>query len=163
MNWKSVRNGEDKKFCTGPIKAAKAGQKSFERGQRAQRANQGRTPFICTPWVPMCLSFNSKQGPHLSSLFEIRYSSRFGTSTWILIELGIPFSCLYSIILFFQRIFFECQRNFLLGAEETGKGWKSLGLFYYQYWRFYCMIWLHLQPPASCIDRYLSLHRERKN
>jgi hypothetical protein len=35
----------------------------------AQRKSQGRTPFICTPWVPTCLHFNSQQWPSLSSLY----------------------------------------------------------------------------------------------
>ncbi len=34
-----------------------AGQKSLVPAQRAQLPNQERTPFICTPWVPICLSF----------------------------------------------------------------------------------------------------------
>ncbi len=33
----------------------------------AQQTNQGWTPFIFTPRVPLCLSFNSQQGPPLSS------------------------------------------------------------------------------------------------
>jgi hypothetical protein len=34
--------------------------------RQAQWINQGRTPFICTLWVPIHLSFNSQQGPPLS-------------------------------------------------------------------------------------------------
>ncbi len=56
------------RICSGLTKAAKAGQKSLVPAQRAQRAKQGRTPFICTTWVPISLSFNSQQGPALSSL-----------------------------------------------------------------------------------------------
>ncbi len=37
-----------KVFCTGPIRAAKAGQQSLVPARRAQRTNQGRTPFICS-------------------------------------------------------------------------------------------------------------------
>jgi hypothetical protein len=34
--------------------------------------NQGRTrPFVCTPWVPICLSFNSQKGPHLSGFSQV--------------------------------------------------------------------------------------------
>jgi hypothetical protein len=50
----AVRN---KIFCTGLTKA-KAGQNSIILARRAQRTNQGRTPFICTPRVPIRLSFN---------------------------------------------------------------------------------------------------------
>jgi hypothetical protein len=59
--WIEIVVGEEKIFCTGPTRAAKAVQNLPAR--RAQR-----TPFICTPWVPICLSFNSQQGPPLSSL-----------------------------------------------------------------------------------------------
>ncbi len=34
-------------FCTGPTRAAKAGEKSFVPAQRAEQINQGRTTFIC--------------------------------------------------------------------------------------------------------------------
>jgi hypothetical protein len=34
--------------------------------QPVQRTNQGRTPIICPLWVPIHLSFNSRQGPPLS-------------------------------------------------------------------------------------------------
>ncbi len=61
-------SSEEKIVCTGLTRAANAGQKSLVLAQRAQRTNQGRTPFICTPWVPICLSFNSRQGPPLSGL-----------------------------------------------------------------------------------------------
>jgi hypothetical protein len=53
-------------FCTGLTRAAKAGQKSIETARRAQRTNQGRTPFICTPRVPTCLIFNVQQEPTLA-------------------------------------------------------------------------------------------------
>ncbi len=43
MNWNSVRWG--KIFCTGPTRAAKAGQKSLVPAPQAQRTYQGRTPF----------------------------------------------------------------------------------------------------------------------
>jgi len=38
-------------FCT-LTRAAKAGQKPLLPIRRAQRTNQGRTPFTYTPWVP---------------------------------------------------------------------------------------------------------------
>jgi hypothetical protein len=63
--------GERKKiFCTGPIRPAKAEQKSLAPARQAQRTNQERTPFICPLWVPIYLSFNSQQGlhPYLVSL-----------------------------------------------------------------------------------------------
>ncbi len=55
-------------FCTGLTRAAKAGRNSIVPARRVQRTNQGRTPFICTLWVPIHLSFNSQQGPLFSSL-----------------------------------------------------------------------------------------------
>jgi hypothetical protein len=47
--------------------ADNAGQKlSPVPAQRAQKTNQGRVHFICTPWIPICLSLDSQQGGHLS-------------------------------------------------------------------------------------------------
>ncbi len=40
--------------------------------KKPQRTNQGRTPFICTLWALIHLSFNSQQGSSLSSLSEAR-------------------------------------------------------------------------------------------
>ncbi len=51
-----------------PAQLAGRWGQSIVPAQRAQRTNQGRTPFICTSWVPISLSFNSQQGPALSSL-----------------------------------------------------------------------------------------------
>ncbi len=65
--------GEEKKCCTGPTRAAKAGQKSLVPARRAQVTSQGRTPFLCTLWVPIHLSFNSQKGPPLSSLSGSSY------------------------------------------------------------------------------------------
>ncbi len=59
-------------FFTWLTRAAKAGQKSIVLARRAQRNNQGRVPLIYTPRAPICLSFNSQQGPFLSGLFERR-------------------------------------------------------------------------------------------
>jgi hypothetical protein len=44
-------------FCTG---LTRAGQKSIVQARQAQQTKQGRTPFICPPRVPICLSFNSR-------------------------------------------------------------------------------------------------------
>ncbi len=61
--------GEGKKiFCTGLTRASKTEQKSLVPARQAQRTNQRRTNFICTLWVSIHLSFNSQQGPPLSSL-----------------------------------------------------------------------------------------------
>jgi hypothetical protein len=56
------------KFCTGLTREAKAGQNSIVSAQQAQRTNQGRTPFICTPRAPICISFKIHQVPPLSGL-----------------------------------------------------------------------------------------------
>jgi hypothetical protein len=63
--WSEIMCGAVRKktFCTRLTRAAKAGQTSLVHTRRAQRTNRGRTPYICTPWVPICLSFNSQQGP----------------------------------------------------------------------------------------------------
>ncbi len=58
----------EKIFCTGPTRAAKAEQKSLVPALKAQQTNQEKTPLICPLWVPIHLSFNSQQGPPLSSL-----------------------------------------------------------------------------------------------
>jgi hypothetical protein len=59
--------GEEKIFWTGLTRAAKAEQKSLVPAwQQAQLTNQGRSPFMCTLWVDIHLSFNSQQGPSLS-------------------------------------------------------------------------------------------------
>ncbi len=55
-------------FCIELTRADKAEKKSLVPAQQAQRTNQGRIPFNCTLWVPIHLSFNSQQGPSLSSL-----------------------------------------------------------------------------------------------
>ncbi len=43
-------------------------QKSLLPARQAEQTNQGRTSFVCTPWVP--ISLNSLQGPPLSSLYK---------------------------------------------------------------------------------------------
>ncbi len=44
--------GEEKIFCTGPTRGAKAEPKSLVPARHAQWANQERTPFISPLWVP---------------------------------------------------------------------------------------------------------------
>ncbi len=67
MNWNSVQcTVRNKIFCIVLTRAATAGQKPLVPVSRAKRTNQGRAPFICTLWVPVCLSFNSQQRPPLS-------------------------------------------------------------------------------------------------
>jgi hypothetical protein len=51
-------------FCTGSTRAAKAGQNLLYR-HGGPTNQQEKTPFICTPRVPICLSFNIEQGPPL--------------------------------------------------------------------------------------------------
>ncbi len=66
--------------CTGPTRSAKAGQKSLVRvpARRAQGTNQGRTPLICTPWVPVCIIVSTVSRGHpppsLISLINAWYS-----------------------------------------------------------------------------------------
>ncbi len=62
MKWNSVRWWK-KIVCTVLTREAKAGHKSLVPTQQAQRTNQRRTFFISTPWVPICLSFNSQRRP----------------------------------------------------------------------------------------------------
>jgi hypothetical protein len=68
--WSEIVSGVEKLFSTGPTRAAKVEKKSLLLAQRAQRTYQGKAPLICTPWVPICLSFHHKQGPPLSSLSD---------------------------------------------------------------------------------------------
>jgi hypothetical protein len=68
--WIDIAYGEEKIFCARPTRAAKTEQKYLVSTRQAQRTHQRRTSFICTLWVSIHLSFNSKQGPPLSSLYE---------------------------------------------------------------------------------------------
>ncbi len=55
-------------FCTG-TRAVEAGQKSIALARRVQRTKQPRKDHshtVCTPRVPIWLSFNIQQGPPLS-------------------------------------------------------------------------------------------------
>jgi hypothetical protein len=65
-------------FCTRLTRAAKAGQKSIVLARQAQQTTQGRTPFICTLRVPVCLGFNSQQGPpSLASLTLVLFKGLY--------------------------------------------------------------------------------------
>jgi hypothetical protein len=61
---------EGKIFCTGPTRAAKAGQKFSNTGMASQRNNQGRTLFICTLLheSPFASVSTVSRGPPLSGL-----------------------------------------------------------------------------------------------
>jgi hypothetical protein len=72
--WISVRGGKTY-FVLRPTRAAKAEQKSFVPAPKDQQTNKGRTPFICTHWVSIHLSFNSQQVPPLSSLSGVNFTS----------------------------------------------------------------------------------------
>ncbi len=64
-----VYSEEKKNFVLGRLEQPRyCRTKSPVLARQAQRTNQGKTPFICTPWVAIHLSFNSQQGPLLSSL-----------------------------------------------------------------------------------------------
>jgi hypothetical protein len=59
-----IRDGK-----TGSVTLRTRQEKNLlSQSRQAQRTNQGRALFICTPSVPICLSFNSQQGPPLSCL-----------------------------------------------------------------------------------------------
>ncbi len=55
-------------YGEGPTRAATEEQKCLVPPRQALRTNQWRTPFICTLWVPIHHSFNSRQRPPISSL-----------------------------------------------------------------------------------------------
>ena len=71
---------EEKIFCSGPTRAAKAEQKCLVPARLAQRTNQGRTPFICTPWVPICLSFNCLVSLVATLALAVRFSKHSARS-----------------------------------------------------------------------------------
>ncbi len=62
--------GEEKIFCTGPTRAAKAGQDSnlLYRHDKPNETTKKGLILICSLWDPIHLSFNSQQGTPLSSL-----------------------------------------------------------------------------------------------
>jgi hypothetical protein len=60
MKWNSARGG--KKCCTGPTRAAKAGQNLLYRHDKPNEPTKDEPPF----YVLLCFSFNSQQGPPLS-------------------------------------------------------------------------------------------------
>ncbi len=63
-------------FCTGLTRAAQAGQKSIVPARRAQRTNQGRTPFIMHSKSPQettdtyCIHLQSTANFELTPLEE---------------------------------------------------------------------------------------------
>ncbi len=68
----------DKKkiYCTVPSRAAKSEQESLMLARQAQQTHQERTPFICTLWVPIHLSFNKSAGATLPSLVSLFQTGR---------------------------------------------------------------------------------------
>ncbi len=56
-----------KYFLLGELEQPRQNENLLWRHDKPD-VHQGRTPFICTLWVPIHLSFNSQQGPPLSSL-----------------------------------------------------------------------------------------------
>jgi hypothetical protein len=67
-NTVGVMYDEEKIFCTGPTKAAKAEQKSFVPALQAQRTNQGRPPFTLSPHLPHAVSTVNRGHPTVISL-----------------------------------------------------------------------------------------------
>jgi hypothetical protein len=69
--WNEIMYYEKTIFCTGPTRAAKAGQKSLVPARRAQRTNQGRNPLYSfqSPFAQFRQSAGST--PLLSSLVII--------------------------------------------------------------------------------------------
>jgi hypothetical protein len=67
--WSEIVSGEEKIFCTRPTRATKAGQKYLLPARRAQRTNQGRTLFICTPRVPFSTVSTVSRGIPLYTLW----------------------------------------------------------------------------------------------
>ncbi len=114
---------------------AKAGQKSIVPARLGQRVNQGWAPFICTPWVPIHFSFNSQQGPPLSSLsgfhpnkttWERRETSN--TQTFFLYQ-GIPrrrhFWIVYYMIYFLWCMNRDMQILLNLRTVSSQEYWKN--------------------------------------
>ncbi len=66
--WSEIVCSEEKKYFVLDRLEQQAGQKSLVPARGDLQTNQRRTPFICTPWVPICRSFNSQQGPPHSNL-----------------------------------------------------------------------------------------------
>ncbi len=58
-------------FIPGGLQQPRQDKNLLYWAQRAKRTNQGRAPFIGTPWVPIDLSFKSQQGPPPSLVFMI--------------------------------------------------------------------------------------------
>ncbi len=81
-NWISVRWGK-KYFVLGWPEQPRQDKKSLVQARRAQR----RTPFICTLWVPIHLSFNNQQGPPLSTVVSLILKLKLESQATALIEL----------------------------------------------------------------------------
>ncbi len=67
--WIEIVYGEKKIFCTGPTRAAETKQKSlvqYQHHEPKESTKEGPLSFVL--WIPIHLSFNSQQGPVLSSL-----------------------------------------------------------------------------------------------
>ncbi len=73
-----VCSEENNTFVCGLTRAPKARQTSIVLARRAQRTNQERTVFTCTPRVSICLNFNNKQGPPLSGLSDWNWGRTYG-------------------------------------------------------------------------------------
>ncbi len=88
---KIVRWGK-KYFVLGRRKQPRQDKNLLYLQRQAQQTNQGRISFICTPWVPICRSFNSQQGSPLSSLSDCTQSGRnqlnFTTAIYIFLIYG---------------------------------------------------------------------------
>ncbi len=104
-----------KLFLIGPTRAAKAEQKFLVHARQTQPTNQGRTPFICTLWVPVHLCFNSQQGPTLGVHYNPQHDgSKNPLSLNVRKKLTIS-SLLYSLVCMVRA------QNFCLAAEFVHK------------------------------------------
>ncbi len=81
MNWNSLRWGKHILYRADYNNQGRT-KISCTSTRRSQRTNQGSASFICTPWVPIHLSFNSQQGPPLPSLSGCESMLRRADMTW---------------------------------------------------------------------------------
>ncbi len=89
---KGIVYGEEKIFCTVPTRAAKQEQKSLVPLYQAEQTKQGRTPVICTLWVPIHRSCNGRQGPPLSSLSGYPTPASFACMVSTSLPVSLPCS-----------------------------------------------------------------------
>ncbi len=115
--WHEKNNILHTVYCTGLTRAAKAGQISILQAQRAQRTNQGRGPF--TLRVPICLSFNSQQGPPLSGLSGWPFG---GIIFWLFYEM--KFRCVKLFSLSMQTLQ-EPRVQFNLSILRHSGNWRD--------------------------------------